>query len=262
MNDSKLDFHLPVEEAIVGTRDGDVDGDTLLRSLALHDEWLVPGRSTDNGGIQLGVITKDGGGRILEAFSSREALLHLENKEGDEFTSSVVELNGFQWMEQVKELNIDRLNLNPGSDESVYYKREQLEVIEAWGRLGRAESALYYPERVPDHLGALAGYEDYAVVIYGESEEDGGIMLAPDSKERRLGAIFTTFSAANDFVNTLEDDFGEPMRPVKMAPKQWVPLFQRLDVDGLVFNAWSSMPAIAVNKGILEPLADRLKPPN
>lgn len=256
MSEHGLNFYLPVDEAIAGSRDGHVDGDTLLRSLALHASWLVPGRQTAEG-MALGVIEKPGGGRILEVYSNREHLLQLEKQQGAELTSSIVELNGFEWMRQLEALEVERVNINQGSPETIHYKSHQIPLLIAWGALGRVEAALYFPDRVQDHMDALTSYVDYAVVVM-DDEEGGALMLAPDPQGRRLGAIFTTFAAANDFANTMATETDVELSPVVMEPAKWVPMFQRLELDGIVFNAWSSLPTVAVNSGILGPLAERL----
>lgn len=257
MSDIDQDFYLPVDTAIVGARDGDVDGDTLLRSLALHAHWFVPGRQTADG-TELGVIEKPEGGRILEVYSNRDHLLQLEKQHGADLTSSIIELNGFEWMRQLEALRVDRVNINQGSPETVHYKSHQIPMLSAWGALGRVEAALYFPERVQDHMDALTSYDDYAVVVI-DDEEDGALMLAPDPQGRRLGAIFTTIAAAIDFANTMSSESDVELTPVVMAPSKWVPMFQRLELEGIVFNAWSSLPTIAVNSRILGPLAERLE---
>ena len=248
-------WRLPIRDALTQMVEQRLDGDVFLRSLMHHDAWLVSGQLVD-GAPALGVMSTERG-RILEVYSDEEALASMERTHGTEFTASILRLEGHALFARVDEMQIDRINLNPGSEPKLSYRdAEQMALLAAWARQARVELALLEPARVDDPANALATYYNYHLV-YQRQGEGSSIVLAPDTEGRSLGAIFSSWGAADAFCRAMQAEASGALEVVRITASELFPMMQRMRVQGLVFNPWTSIPARALRADILDELIPR-----
>jgi len=221
-----------------------------------HERWLVSGQEMD-GGQALGVLQTEKG-RILEVYSDEEALMEMELMHGNEFTGSILPLEGHALFQRVADMQIDRINLNPGSEPKISYRNEQIELLSAWAKQARVELAVLEPQRVQDPFGALATYDNYHLVYQVEGDTSS-IVLAPDSLGRALGALFTSWDTADTFRRVMQDEVSGVLEVVRVSAAEAFPMMKRLSVQGIVFNPWSQLPARALRVGVLDEILPKLE---
>lgn len=251
-------WRLPIRDALRAMTEKNLDGDTFLRSVMHHDRWLVSGRVHPDGRQELGVLSTPKG-RILEVYSDEEALALMERVHGDEFTGSLLQLEGHALFAGLEGAGIDRVNLNPGSEPKLSYRNDQVDLLVAWGKQARAELAVLEPDRVREPFAALATYDSF-YMVYELHGEHSSLVLAPDSLGRALGAVFTSWDTADTFRAVMQDESDGVLEVVRQSAADVFPLMQRLDVQGIVFNPWSQLPARALSAGILSEILPRLHP--
>lgn len=248
-------WYLPLPEALVAIHKGEVDGDTFLRSMMYHGTWLVAGRHTDGGGISIGVIATPKG-RILEVYSDREALERMELREGQEFTGEFLSLPGHRLFRAIQALHVDRVNLNPGDEPKLSYRGEQVELLTAWAEQVEVELALSTPDRVVNPMESLARFQNYHVV-YERQGDANAIVLAPDTHGRALAAVFTSLDAAESFMAVMAPETAGTLEAVRLDARAAFEMVQRLNVQGMVFNPWTPLPARALQIGVIDELLAR-----
>lgn len=249
-------WRLPIREALVAMTAKTLDGDTFLRSVMHHPTWLVSGRNRSDGQSELGVLTTEKG-RILEVYSDAEALEAMEGVHGNEFTGTILQLEGHELFLRLAEMEIDRVNLNPGQEPKISYRNEQVELLSAWAKQARVELAVLESQRVHDPFGALASYDNYHL-IYQVDGTNSSIVLAPDPQGRALGALFTSWDTADAFRTRLQDEAAGTLEIVRVAASEAFPLMKRLDLNGIVFNPWSHLPARALRADILDEILPKV----
>lgn len=258
MNEAS-EWRLPIQDALEKMTRKELDGDVFLRSMMHHPSWLVPGRHGARG-LELGVITTPKG-RILEVYSDEDALARMERQSGSEFTGELVRLEGHDLFASLAALQVDRLNLNPGQEPKLSWRAEQIDLLVAWGRQAKVELALLEPERVRDPVGTIAAYDGY-YLVYERNEDTHSIVLAPDSRGRSLAAVFTSWDSVEAFRASMQSEASGVLETVEFSAKELFPLIQRLDVQGLVFNPWSLIPARALSVALLSEIIPRTEQPH
>lgn len=246
------DWKYPLPEALELVRSGQIDGDTFLRSMMHHRDWLVPGRVNEHGLAELGVI-QTSSGRILEVFSNSTTVEALERRDGDAFTGQLLRFSGWELFGKLDELSVDRLNVDPGSAATVHYKRNQLPLLADWAGQAQVEVALYDPDALPSPARVLAQWAGYHLVFERDAEGDA-MVLAPDPHGRRLAAIFSSWDAADAFVRVMADEADGPLEIVRRPGTELFTSLERHNLDGLVFNPLCHLPVRAFHAGILAEL--------
>lgn len=252
-------WRLPIRDALRAMTDQTLDGDTFLRSVMHHERWIVSGRLHADGRQELGVLSTPKG-RILEVYSDEEALALMERVHGDEFTGSLLTLEGHALFVGLEGAGVDRVNINPGSEPKLSYRNEQVDLLVAWAQQARVELSVLESHRVSDPFGALAAYDNFHLV-YERHGENASLVLAPDAQERALGAVFTAWDTADTFRAVMQDESDGVLEIVRMHAKDVFPLMQRLDVQGIVFNPWTQLPARALSVDILSEILPRIEAP-
>lgn len=249
-------WRLPVDEALTEIEAKRIDGDLFLRSIMHHPSWLVSGRSDENGAQSLGVLQTPKG-RILEVYSNRDALLSMEQRHGDSFTGTILELEGHALFMQLEAIDIDRVNLNPASEPKISYQHGQIALLSAWARQAQVELAVLEPDRVHDPFSVLANYDNYHLV-YDTSGRNASIVLAPDPHGRALGAIFTSWDTADAFCKVMQEQGEDTLEAIRVPAEEAFDIMQKLSVQGMVFNPWSLLPARAIHADALTQIIPRI----
>lgn len=249
-------WRLPIDQALTEIEAKRIDGDLFLRSIMHHPTWLVPGQNTSSGGQSLGVLQTPKG-RILEVYTDRDALLSMEQRHGDSFTGSILEIEGHALFMQLEDMQIDRVNLNPASEPKISYQHGQIALLSAWARQAQVELALLEPDRVHDPFSALANYDNYHLV-YDTSGKTASIVLAPDPQGRALGAIFTSWDTADAFCKVMQEQGEDTLEAIRFSGKDAFEILKKLSVQGMVFNPWSLLPARALHIDALEQIVPRI----
>jgi hypothetical protein len=101
-----------------------------------------------------------------------------------------------------------------------------------------------------EHIPLIANYPAYHVLL-----TDKGMPTAPDSKGRKLGAIFTSEAALEAFRERIQP--GEA-HPATVPGPDIFPQFRDMQLEGIVFNCCGPQPALAFIPEFLDQICDHL----
>ncbi len=229
----------------------------FYRGLMNHPTWSLAGERTASGQLQLGVLRPQGGGKILEIFSGPDATQAFEQAHGEPVAQPQMHLVGHELFGMLSDGLVDRLNIDPGSPHTFHFLRNQLGLLRRWAQTVALECSLQDPNAVPNPLGLLASFEHYHLVVLPGQGEQYSLVLAPDSRGRSLGAIFTSEDAAVEFGQAIAKELGRSPEVREVAAR---PLFERLKamtLQGLVFNPLTDLPPRALSAAIIDPILQR-----
>ncbi len=245
-------FGLAPRAAAALARDGALDGDGLLRSIMSHARWLVPGDG-DYGPRRVAVLSTPEGGRIVEIFSDDEALSAFARREGSR--PDVFELPGHALFGALAATSVDRIKIDVHEGHHFSYGRDQLPLLAAWAERVRTEVALYEPDRVHDPLRVLWQHPEYLVPVH-HVEGDAELVFAPDDDERALAALFTADDVATEFVEAMTPWVEGELELVRQKGEAVFRMLGALDIDGVVFNPFTSLPARALDAAVIPRILD------
>lgn len=240
-------FGLAPRTAASLARDGVLDGDGLLRSVMSHSRWLVPGEG-DEGPRRVAVLSTPEGGRIVEIFSDEEALDVFARREGSR--PEVFELPGHALFAALAASSADRIKIDVHDRHHFSYGRDQLPLLAAWAERVRTEVALYEPERVNDPLRVLWQHPEYLVPVH-HVEGDAELVFAPDDEERALAALFTADDLATEFIEAMTPWVEGELDLVRQKGEAVFRMLAALDIDGVVFNPFTSLPPRALEASVV-----------
>lgn len=253
-----IDLH-PIADLLEAFRHEAVDGPTLYRGIMGHDGWIVPGRRTDDGAIELGILRTEGDGRILELFSGPRAVETFEASQGEPLTEARLTLSGFEIFGALEESMVDRINLDPLSAHTCHFFHNQVPMLRAWAQIGALETALQGAGRHSDPVGLMAHYGHFHMVGLPREDGEHDLVLAPDSRERSLGAIFTTRELAVEFALGIADEMERPPAVIPMTPQVMFERLASMTLQGIVFNPWTSLEPRAMSPALIQAVLDRLR---
>jgi hypothetical protein len=236
----------------------EISGTQLLRGFVGYDKWVVPVSEramkealSSNTAPAISYNRSEQGENSLHIFSDGGRYQQFQKAAGGTGELYFLTVQG-TWVFGLPLKDFAFFNINPLSEYSVHYRREQFEMLNDAAfavRIERKLKALRYGEISGDDLepclAEIKNYQNFYLVLEfaGEKAEP---VIAPDNKERKLLAAFTAQDNANIFYDELEQVF--PGRDFRLAPSNGSLLAQTLlksNYEGIVFNC----------RGYVEPIA-------
>src|SRR5262249_7249306 len=152
--------------------------------------WIVPARF--RAGQPAFLEFDSGGSRRFFMFSDTQAYDEARKTLGeDTFGEHFLELTGDSvWLSFNDE--VDQLDIDPFSEHQIHYKQEQCPLLRRWGKIVSVERSLK-KALTPDGKSSynlIRDFDGYYIVTRCD-ETRPHLMLAPDSKGRKLAALFT-----------------------------------------------------------------------
>jgi hypothetical protein len=232
-------YRLAPSLAVAHFRASELDGDALLRALATHPRWFVPGQNDAQGVARVGVLVGEDGRRVLEAWSELEFV-------PEEYRDRTVTVAGYVLFTRIQTYGVDRVSLDQDTEHAIFYLADQFELLGAWGAVGAVETALHHPDEVGDAFGVVHGFASFHILLR-KHDTDADILLAPDAQDRELAAVFTAPDACRHFEETLRlaGVLGEVETEIVDGHRLFDQL-QHAGLDGVVFNPLTPLPVRAL----------------
>lgn len=226
------------------------DGD-LYRTIMAHPTWAVVAEESTHGELRLGVLATPNGGRILELFSSEEALATFCDAEGEKRPSRMLQLSGFQLFSTLADESVHRINLDLHSPHATHFLVDQIPLLRAWAEVVTVELALASPDRLSNPFGVLRRFDGFNVVVR-QSGPHKDLVMAPDAGGRSLAAVFTAEDTVDEFIKEVADELGGALEIERLSGQKLFEWFAQIPLDGIVFNPLTHLPPIAVAASIGE----------
>ena len=211
----------------------EMSGRELLRCLATFDRWIVP--AGFSGGQPAFLDFRSGQSRRFFMFSGPEAYNEArrqlgEDVLGDHYVETTGDSIWLSFNDAVAGLSID-----PFSKHEIDYGPDQFPLLRRWGNIIRVERAL---EKV---LSTDSGYDlirdfDRYYIVTRRDESGPNLMLAPDSKGRKLAALFTAEDSLDAYLDEKRGGGFQDLEPLMMTGPRLFELLSRTPLDGFVFN--------------------------
>lgn len=235
-------------------RSGKLTENDFLRNVIAFPSWRVCAQRQGEEAYRIATVVTPEGGRILELFSSSEAWESFREREQEHREDDFLQAPGFHIFSQLKGVSIDRVNFDLHSPHAFHYKGEQVALLNQWTQVVEAELALARPELFQNPFGILRRFPSFWVALRKVGAERD-LVLAPDSTERNLAAIFTAPDTAAEFLGAVDIDEGELELVMQSAAELFAEL-RHMPLDGMVFNPLSHVPPVALNIRVLEQLVE------
>jgi len=229
-------------QAIERYLENKLSGTELLRSIASYSRWVVPARFS--GGQPVFLEVGANGSRHFYMFSDTQAFEQTlgtlgSNVIGEHF----IQLTGDAVLLSFDD-SVDDLNINPNSEHPIYYKRHQFSLLRRWARVIRVERALDTVLSTNGGYDVIRDFDGYQIVM--RSDQLGhNLMLAPDTRGRKLAAIFTAEDTLEAYLNEMRCDGWRDLEPLMMRGAELFDLLPKTPIDGLVFNCCGPVVAKA-----------------
>jgi len=207
-----------------------VSGSQLLRCLASHTLWRVPARLEGLVPIFQEYELSPGELHFL-MFSDPEAYLRCRDHLGIEALGEyfIDRVPGSRAFSSITE-EVSVVNINPFNPEEIHYTKQQIPRLRAWAQIIKVEQALETISGQRPDYAVLKSFPEYYFVM----EDTQFIALAPDTRGRKLAALFTADDALEIFLDEHRDR-GE-LKPIPIDGEKLFSAVKRMPLDGLVFN--------------------------
>lgn len=226
------------------------DGD-LYRTIMAHPSWAVVAEEGADGELRLGLLATPAGGRILELFSTEEAVDRFAEAEDVPRPSRMLKLSGFQLFSTLGDDSVHRINLDLHSPHATHFFIDQIPLLRAWAEVVTVELALASPDRLPNPFAVLRRFDGFNVVVR-QSGPHKDLVMAPDGAGRNLAAVFTAEDTVDEFIKEVADDLGGALEIERLSGQKLFEWFAQIPLDGIVFNPLTHLPPIAVAASIGE----------
>ena len=221
----------PLDESIKQHLSGTLDGTELLRRFIQWPTWSIPSTLGNEGPAPTFAATKEG--NWLNLFTDSQAKDQFESATGQEVPFTL-EMSGHFVFSQLND-DLAGININPNTTRGLHYLADQIPTLVRMAEGLILDEILHGKMELPDAFDRFKRFSSYLVPTR-MIEDRRQMMLAPDDKGRKLGAVFTTTDAADAFIKDVEQslEFTPSMRTFDGAT-----LFDALSqmpLDGIVFN--------------------------
>ena len=208
-------------------------GRQLLRCLASFAHWLAPASFDDGQPALLELRLSDS--RHFYMFSDMQAYDAGRAAVGaDVIGDHYLELTGDGVWLSFNDA-VQAVNINPHSEHQIHYKQDQFPILRQWAKTIRVERALGNVLSTDSGYDVIREFDRYYVVL--RSDESGpNLMLAPDSKGRKLAALFTAEDALDAYVEEMNQSGLQGLKPLMMTGAKLFDLLLKAALDGFAFN--------------------------
>ena len=243
-----------VPELIAQWRNKEISGTALMRGLVSFDKWNIPvsedavgAMLASNSNPSLQLFTDKDGNNCLLIFSSGEALGAYRKSVSASGSQHYFTTDG-AWIFGVPMDKIDRLWIDPGTPDDIFYVKDQFKSLHEMVEAVRVEETLIGLRKgagPKDAIQRARSYKNYYLPVTMRNDKPAFIM-APDEQGRSLAAAFTaddTFDAFSPEAQRMAD--GGPVQQMQIDGAALFDTFQRMNIDGFVFNCSGPVPPVA-----------------
>jgi hypothetical protein len=234
-----------VPELIAQWREQKLNGLGLLRGLVSHPKWTVPisnnaaSEILADGSISaVQIHERPDGQRWLMIFSSSETLEVYAKANSLPAGQHILTTRG-TWVFRLDYNGLNRIWVDPFNAHDIFYEEHQFGMLHEMADAILVEEALLGLRQGNPPANAFQRaleYRNYKVMVK-MTDGKAGMVTAPDSKGRRLAAIFTAADAYEAFEREAAEL--DPRAELRTLRLDGAGLFQTLhgmNMDGFVFN--------------------------
>ena len=217
----------------------------LLRKLIDSEEWFIP--AAEHEGTLQPNLVRHNNALFLSAYTAKETI-------PAELTT--IQKDGIWLFSNLKE-PISSLVVDPQSPHALQFPSTRFASLQKWAKAIEIEKVLEKENFNTQDFETLLLYPGFCVPIVQSESGKTHITLAPDSKGRKLAAIFTAEDCLSAFMQHVGDSLGDK---IIVDESQGAELFHylcTLPLEGLVFNCYGPATPKALNISILEELLRR-----
>lgn len=223
-----------------------------MRALARWDIWRVPAVLGDDGPTAR--ITNADDGPWLALCSDARAYEALEEALGGRL-DLYLQVRGADMLAGLED-DLAGVDFDPHTEHAIHYRRGQIPDLREMASAADVERILA-GEDIPRAFEKLVRHPGYRVVVRADEKGKSQWMLAPDTQERLLLAVFTAPDTVEAFVEA------------EVLPRGIVPVIVTLDgralyrriremwLHGIVFNPRGPVPAKAVSAQFAQVVLER-----
>ncbi|MCA9524213.1 MAG: hypothetical protein KC609_24765 [Myxococcales bacterium] len=239
---------LEPRQAIQAFIDETITGTELARALVSWPNWNVPAQLDQSGTPGVSRFVTPNGERFFRLFSDGGAIDELRAAEGDDAVGPhFVETSGWWAFGQLTD-DLQWVDINPKCKADIHYRQPQFEMLREMARAVRiegilgdmahaqSEDELAHAGGADDPMAAVREYEGYRIVLQESGEDDFQLVLAPDTKNRLLAAVFTAADTLQAFLNDRTELLDGNHRSVTVDGKTLFAQLKQIELQGLVFN--------------------------
>jgi len=240
-------------DTIRAQQEGQLTGSALMRALASWDHWRVPAIVGTDGPAPRLTVNDDG--PWLAACADADAYGALEKHVGGPL-DLYLELRGHDLFGGLSD-DLAGVDVDPFTEHAIHWRREQFDTLRAVARAAEVERILR-GEDLPEPLERLYRYPSYRVVVRAGDEGQAQWMMAPDTEDRLLLAVFTAQDTVDAFLEA--EVFPRKIVPV-VVTLDGRSLFERIRtmwLHGICFNPRGPVPAKAVSAQLAQVVLERV----
>ena len=252
-----------IPEYIASWRNKEISGTLLMRLLISHAKWILPVSESaaaemleTHAASRLQSNRDPKGVNRLMIFSSPETFTTYRQNSGQQAVEQHILTTTGVWVFRLPLEGIDEIWIDPLTADDIFYSKAQFDLLRKMAAAIEVEQALAALRQGTAPAGALKVVKDYPsywvpVGVHGESMR---LMLAPDDKERKLAALFTSEETIAAFLPQVRA-FAAPDQVVERIFKgeNLFPILMKMAIDGMVFNCGDGpVSPVAFAKGFAQ----------
>ncbi len=226
-----------IVQAMAAHKQGSSSRSAAFRELVQHPGWHLPSRVAEDGSLGLWMFPGSAGEWWVCAFSSKQAMdAYAQANQlsiGDNFFVTA----GASLARNIPG-GARGVGLDLASPHGLAIYAQDLPLMAEFGQAVQVEEILLGTSKRDNQFELLRNYPGYRFCWQGSQ-----LMMAPDTKGRRLAAVFT----AEDTYQTFRARHGPSVPPpTKVDGKTLFGQLRIAPIDGIVFNCAGPVPAKAV----------------
>lgn len=247
-----------IPEYIAQWRNKQIESTALMRLLVSHPAWSLPVSESaalemmaENAASRIQYNRDPQGVNRQLIFSSPEAFAVYQKNCGEPREQYLFTTTG-AWVFRLPLEGIDEIWIDPLTPGDIRYVKAQFNQLRAMADAIEAEQSLAALRQGTAPDSALSLVKNYAafwvpVLVRGEGMH---LMFAPDSKGRKLAAVFTSEDTLAAFLPEAKTHAGEAQVVERIwKGKDLFPLLLAMPIDGIVFNCAGPVNPVAFAKG-------------
>jgi hypothetical protein len=243
-----------VSESIEQWRNKQISGVSLMRVLVSRPDWSVPVSESavadmlaQNNASRIQFSRNKEGKNCLLLFSTGDAYDVYRQALAIPGTQHFLQTTG-TWVFRLPLDEIDQIWIDPLTKHDIYYEKEQFARLSEIARAVLVEEALVNLRTGTAQDGAIRLVRDYQGYSVAVTLHEGRprMLMAPDSKQRALAAIFTADDAYDAFAPEAKTQAGDvPVQQLRLPGEAMFNALQKMKLDGIVFNCAGPVTPVA-----------------
>lgn len=245
-------------QAIRQFSQGEVGRNRLFQALVRHDNWLLPLQKTEDGPAVRSFRGEEGR-PFFVLFTGREALNKSLEAQGQQAVGEEVhELRGLELFTGPSFSDVyDWVLIDPDGPAAIKLPKAQFAELREWASMYKLDEAILALQNGHESQKAIATLMQHQPWIVVASGPEKRLALVPDGEQRKIGAVFSSFNAADRYVQALSEHLpeGVKLQPVILTADKLFAELSRLDIMGAVVNCFGPTPGRAFSKAFIDEVA-------